>query len=131
MYKHLKTNSMSNTLGGNMLLIKSTWNEGETFRMLPLTSDCPYVEFIYDPKPKVLVGISKITKTALHMLPKLDDNGDPAPIKAVRANGRTVKEERKSIETFQEFYIDDLDAIKAVIDIFAVNKNDFNYTSLL
>jgi hypothetical protein len=122
---------MSNTLGGNMLLIKSSWNDGQTFRAIPLTSDCPYVEFIYDPKPKVLVLISKTTKTALHMLPKLDDNGDPAPLKSVRANGRTVKEERKSIETFQEFYIDDAKAIEDIIDVFAVNKDSFDYQSML
>ena len=55
---------MSNLYGSNMLLIKSNWNDGETFRMIPLTIDCPYVECIYDPKQKVLVLISKITKTA-------------------------------------------------------------------
>ena len=53
---------MSNTLGGNMLLIKSSWNEGETFRLLPLTADCPYVECIFDPATKVFVVISKIVK---------------------------------------------------------------------
>jgi len=118
---------MNNSIGGNMLLIKSIWNEGETFRMLPLTSDCPYLEGIYDPKLKVLVLISKTTKTALHMLPKLDDNGDPAPLKTKRPNGRMVKEERKTIETFQEFYIDNVDAIEEILKIFAVNKDNFDY----
>ena len=118
---------MNNSIGGNMLLIKSIWNEGETFRMLPLTSDCPYLEGIYDPKLKVLVLISKTTKTALHMLPKLDDNGDPAPLKTKRPNGRMVKEERKTIETFQEFYIDNVDAIEDILKIFAVNKDNFDY----
>jgi hypothetical protein len=61
------------------------------------------------------------------MLPKLDDNGDPAPLKAPRKNGRTVKEERRTIETFQEFYIDNADAMIAIIDIFAVNKDKFDY----
>lgn len=117
---------MSNLYGGNMLLIKSNWNDGDTFRMIPLTIDCPYVECIYDPKQKVLVLISKITKTALHMLPKLDDNGDAAQLKTKRPNGRTVKEERKSIDTFQEFYIDNVDALDSIIDIFAINK-DFDY----
>jgi len=118
---------MSNLYGSNMLLIKSNWNDGETFRMIPLTIDCPYVECIYDPKQKVLVLISKITKTALHMLPKLDDNGDAAQLKIKRPNGRTVKEERKSIDTFQEFYIDNVDALDSIIDIFAINKDHFDY----
>jgi hypothetical protein len=118
---------MSDILGGNMLLIKSSWNEGQTFRMLPLTQDCPYVECIYDPTTKVFVVISKIAKTTLHMLPKLDDNGDPAPLKTPRKNGRTVKEERKTIETFQEYYIEDMDAVEELISIFAVNKKTFDY----
>jgi len=122
---------MSNTIGGNMLLIKSIWNEGETFRLIPVSLDCPYVECIFDPEHKVLVAISKVVKTTMHMLPKLDDNGDPAPLKGSRPNGRTVKEERRTIETFQEHYLDNNDAINDVVDIFAVNKNDFDYKKFL
>ena len=118
---------MSNPIGANMLLIQSIWNEGDTFKLIPLTNDCPYIEGIYDPSNSVLVMISRISMTKLHMLPKLDDNGDPAPLKSVRANGRTVKEERRSIETFQEFYIDNPKAIDDIIDIFAVNKDKFDY----
>jgi len=114
-----------------MLLIKSIWNEGETFRLIPVSLDCPYVECIFDPEHKVLVAISKVVKTTMHMLPKLDDNGDPAPLKSSRPNGRTVKEERRTIETFQEHYLDNNDAINAVVDIFAVNKNDFDYKKFL
>ncbi len=122
---------MSNPIGANMLLVKSTWNEGETFRMLPLTKDCPYVECIYDPSTDVFVVISTIAKTTLHMLPKLDDNGDPAPMKVPRKNGRTVKEERKTIETFQEFYLEDKDAMKDLIALFAVNADRFDYTKYM
>jgi hypothetical protein len=118
---------MSNPIGANMLLIQSIWNEGDTFKLIPLTNDCPYIEGIYDPSNSVLVMISRVSMTKLHMLPKLDDNGDPAPLKSVRANGRTVKEERRSIETFQEFYIDNPKAIDDIIDIFAVNKDKFDY----
>jgi hypothetical protein len=122
---------MNYTVGSNMLLIKSTWNEGETFRLLPLSSECPYVECIWDPGTKVFVVISRITKTTLHMLPKLDDNGDPAPLKTKRANGRLVKEERKTIETFQEFYVEDLDAIESIVDLFAVNADKFDYKAFM
>lgn len=118
---------MSNPIGANMLLIQSDWNEDKTFKMIPLTNDCPYIEVIYDPSSKVLVMISRVSMTKLHMLPKLDDNGDPAPLKVPRKNGRSVKEERKTIETFQEFYIDNVEAIDALIDIFAVNKDKFDY----
>ncbi len=118
---------MSNPIGANMLLIQSDWNEDKTFKLIPLTNDCPYIEAIYDPSTKVLVMISRVSMTKLHMLPKLDDNGDPAPLKVPRKNGRAVKEERKSIETFQEFYIDNTDAIDSLVDIFAINKDKFDY----
>lgn len=122
---------MSNPIGGNMLLVKSSWNEGETFRMIPVSKDCPYVECIFDPSTKVFVVISTISKTTLHMLPRLDDNGDPAPLKTPRKNGRQVKEERKTIETFQEFYLEDKDAMKDLIKLFAVNAESFDYTQYL
>jgi hypothetical protein len=122
---------MSNTLGSNMLLIKSSWNDGETFKLLPVSQDCPYVECIFDPATKVFVVISKVSKTSLHMLPKLDDNGDPAPLKTKRANGRMVKEERKTIDTFQEYYIEDKDAMIDVINLLAINKDTFDYNKFI
>jgi hypothetical protein len=122
---------MSNPIGANMLLVKSSWNEGETFRMIPVSKDCPYVECIFDPSTNVFVVISTICKTTLHMLPRLDDNGDPAPLKVPRKNGRNVKEERKTIETFQEFYLEDKDAVKELIDLFAVNAKKFDYDKYL
>lgn len=122
---------MSSNLGGNMLLVKSSWNEDQTFRMIPLSMDCPYVECIWDPGTKVFVVISRITKTTLHMLPKLDDNGDPAPLKTKRPNGRLVKEERRTIETFQEFYLEDKTAIENIVKMFGVNSAEFNFTEFL
>ena len=114
-----------------MLLIQSDWNEDKTFKLLLLTIDCPYIEGIFDPSNNVLVMISRVSMSKLHMLPKLDDNGDPAPLKVPRKNGRTVKEERKTVETFQEFYIDNAEAIDAIIDIFAVNKDKFDYKKFI
>lgn len=122
---------MSNILGGNMLLIKSDWNEDQTFKLIPLALECPYIEGIFDPSNNVLVMISRVSMSKLHMLPKLDDNGDPAPLKLARKNGRTVKEERKTVETFQEFYIDNIEAIDAIIDVFAVNKSKFDYKKFI
>ena len=122
---------MSKINGGNMYVVKSSWNEGETFRLIPVTDDCPYVECIFDPATKVFVIISKLSKTTLHMLPKLDENGDPSALKTKRANGRTVKEERKTIETFQEYYVEDIDAIKSLVEFFAINHKDMDWKSFL
>ena len=81
--KNLKTNKMSEN---TMMLVQATWQEKQTFRMIPIADSCPYVECIFDPETKVFVIISKQTKQSLHMLPKLDDNGDPMQIKTPRPN---------------------------------------------
>jgi hypothetical protein len=114
-----------------MMLVQATWNDKQTFRMIPISESCPYVECIMDPDTKVFVIISKITKTTLHMLPRLDDNGDALSVKTVRKNGRTVREERQKIETFQEFYIEDLTAINDLISMFAVNALTFDHKTFL
>ncbi len=60
-----------------MMIISSEWNNHNTFRLIPVSNECPYVECIYDVTSGLFVIIGKVTKTTLHMLPKLDENGDP------------------------------------------------------
>lgn len=115
----------------SMMLVQATWNDKQTFRMIPLTESCPYVECIMDPDTKVLVIISKISKQSLHMLPKIDDNGDTIAVKHVRPNGRTFREERHKIEVFQEFYIEDKKAIKSLMEIFAINADTFDFKDFM
>ena len=114
-----------------MMLVQATWQEKQTFRMIPIADSCPYVECIFDPETKVFVIISKQSKQSLHMLPKLDDNGDPMQIKTPRPNGRTFREERHKIEVFQEFYVEDKVAVKDLIHLFAVNASTFDYAQFM
>jgi hypothetical protein len=114
-----------------MMLVQATWNDKQTFRMIPVADSCPYVECIFDPDTKVFVIISKLTKQSLHMLPKLDDNGDPMMVKSARTNGRTFREERHKIEVFQEFYVEDKAAMDEIIKMFAVNAKKFDYKKFL
>ncbi len=108
-----------------MMLVESSWQDTKTFKMIPISNDCPYVECIFDPSSKVFVIISKVTKTSLHMLPKLDEYG-----KAVSGN-RGAKQERRSIDTFQEYYIEEKDSIVDVINLFAVNAKKFDITKFI
>lgn len=108
-----------------MMLVESTWQDTKTFKMIPVSNDCPYVECIYDPTSKVFVIISKVTKTSLHMLPKLDDYG-----KAVSGN-RGAKQERRALDTFQEYYIEDKGSIIDVVNLFAVNAKKFDVTKFV
>jgi hypothetical protein len=105
----------------SMMLVQASWQEHQTFRMIPTSDECPYVECIYDPGTKVFVIISKIKKTALHMLPKLDEYGQAV------SGSKGVKQERHKLEVFQEFYVEDLEAMKNVIEFFASNAKDFDY----
>ena len=114
-----------------MMLVQATWNDKQTFRMIPVADSCPYVECIFDPDTKVFVVISKIAKQSLHMLPKLDDNGDPMAVKSKRPNGRNFREERHKIEVFQEFYVEDTTAMNDLISMFAVNASSFDYKTFL
>jgi hypothetical protein len=110
----------------SMLLTKTTWNGKESFKLIPISTNAPYAECIYDPESKVMVVISKITKTALHMIPKLDADGFPSVVQK-GANAGKQKQERKEINVFYEYYIEDVADMKAVIDNLAVNANDFKW----
>jgi len=108
-----------------IFLVEATWQDTKTFKLLPISSDCPYVECIFDPSSKVFVIISKVTKSSLHMLPKLDEYG-----KAV-SGVKGAKQHRTSIDTFQEYYIEDAKSIKEILNIFATNVKTFNFSKYL
>jgi hypothetical protein len=105
----------------SMMIVEATWQEKKTFRLIPITESCPYVECIFDPETKVFVVISKIKKTSLHMLPKLDEYGQPS------TGTKGIKQERHKIEVFQEFYVEDKVAIKDLLHLFATNAETFDF----
>ena len=109
----------------SMMLVQSSWQENQTFRLIPVTDNCPYVECIFDPGTKVFVIISKTTKQSLHMLPKLDDYGQ------VLTGSKGTKQDRHKIEVFQEFYIEDATAIENIIEHIGINSKEFDYKSFM
>lgn len=112
----------------NMMLISSSWKNHETFKLIPTTQDCPYIEGIYDREIGVLALIGNVKKQQFHMVPRLDANGDPEMRKHVKdpATQKPFKEERRPIETFQEYYLQDKADIDQFINHFALNT-DFDY----
>jgi hypothetical protein len=116
----------------NMLLITSTWGPAKTFKMIPVTKDCPFNECIFDVQSKVLAVISKESKESLHMLPKLTDTGDVMRLKiGKKDNGKDYAEERKALVTFYEYYVTEKQEITDFVQKFAINANDFNFTEYL
>jgi len=115
----------------NMMLITSSWKNGKTFKLIPTTADCPYVEAIYDTNMKVLAAIGAVKKDIFHMMPKLDPNGDAEMRKSPGRDGSPIKQERRTIETFQEYYLEERADIERFINHFAVNAGTYDFQTYL
>jgi len=112
----------------SMMLVTSSWGNNKTFKLIPVTPECPYNEAIFDRDSKVLALIGKEKKQSLHMVTKLDDNGDVKTLKiGRRAGGKEYAEERKTLETYYEYYVENPEEIKNIINLFAVNADSFDY----
>lgn len=119
---------MSKNLGKNMMLITSAFRQVKSFSLIPVAEDCPYVEAMFDPTGGILAVITKVKKDSFHMVPRLDDNGQPAKLKAPNKDtGKVHKEQRVSVETFSEFYITEKEEIKNFLAVFAINNDSFDY----
>ena len=119
-------------IGQNMMLVKSVFRNVNSFTLIPVSLDSPYTEAMFDPPSGILAVISKVMKQSYHMVPKLDDNGDPQRLKVPnQQTGKTVKEERRLVDTFSEFYLNDKADIETFIHMFAVNASEFDYTQFM
>ena len=116
------------SLGKNMILASNYWGEAKSFKMIPASDDCPYTEALFDINTGLLAVISKIKKQVFHNVPKLDDNGDRIYLKvSKRENGKPYKEERRTLETFHEYYIIEEKEIVNFINAYAINADDYDF----
>lgn len=123
---------MANQIGQNMMLVNSSFRNAKSFTLIPVSIDSPYVEAMFDPTSGILAVISKVMKQSYHMVPKLDDEGQPMRLKKPNMQtGKTVKEERRLVDTFSEFYLSDRKDIETFIHMFAVNANEFDYSEFM
>lgn len=99
--------------------------------MIPTHIDCPFNECIYDPEQNVLAVISKQCKQTFQMVPKFTAKGDVEYLKQPRDNGKNYAEERRSVDTWYEYYIDNKKDMDAFIEMFAVNAETFDYSQYL
>jgi len=108
----------------SMFVYNTDWHGNNTFRMLPIDLKCPFNEVIYDPTTKVLAIVSKEHKDKPHMLPKLDDKGSILLKKgASTSEGKAAMvEQRVIMDTYYEYYIDNIDDIKEFVNYFANNN---------
>lgn len=114
------------------MLVTGTWGNTKTFKMIPVTPECPYNEAIFDRDSKVLALIGKEKKQSMHMVAKLDDNGDVKTLKiGRRGNGKDYAEERKTLETYYEYYVENPEEMKDIINILAINADSFDFNQYL
>ena len=108
----------------NMVVYSTDFYGNTTFRMLPLTKECPYNEVIYDPETKVLAVISKDFKEKPNMFPKLNEKGKPILLKGASLPDSTPEyvQERMLMQTYYEYYLDKVDDIRNFIELFAINN---------
>ena len=119
---------MSQPIGQNMMLVTSSFRNTKSFTMIPVSNDSPYVEAMFDPTSGILAVISKVMKQSYHMVTKLDDDGQPLKLRTPNPQtGKTVKEERRLVDTFSEFYLTDKVDIEIFINLFGINASTFNY----
>jgi len=112
----------------SMMLTSSNWGPNKTFKMIPVNLECPYTEAIFDPGSKILAIVSKVCKQQYHMIPKLDDNGDPQRLKInKREDGKDIKEERRLLDTFAEYYITDEEEIELIVEGMSINSDTYDW----
>lgn len=101
-----------------------------SFQLVPINKDCPYNECTFYPESKIMALISKEKKNSFEFLPKLNDDGDMIPAKRKRLNGKSYAEQRMTVETYYENYIETPEEIASFINQMAVNP-DFNFYEFL
>ena len=119
-----------------MMLVTVPYTATEkSFRLIPVTADCPYIDVVYWKDKKVLEINSPFKKTEHAYFPKLDENGDmekrKIPIKDDNGQPMIYKQERRTTETLQKYYIIEQVEIMAFIEAIAINAKTVDYMSLL
>ena len=114
------------------MLISSVFRNVKSFSLMPVNDDCPYVEAMFDPSSGIIAVITKIRKQSFHMMPRLDESGQPQRLKVPnKETGKVHKEQRMTVETFSEVYIVEKEEIKNFINLFAINAESFDYDQFL
>lgn len=66
------------------------------------------------------------------MVPKMNQLGDPEILKiGKRPNGKDFAEERKAVDTYYEYYVENKDEIAFLVNQIAVNADTYNYSQYM
>jgi len=111
-----------------MMLIRSAWENMQTFRLIPTDLNCPYSEAIWNPQFKVLIIIGKYTYEKFHFVPRISEKGFKIPIKDKKDQ---FEQQRVTMNSPMEYTIMDKAEQEFFIKKFAENEESFNYQQFL
>jgi hypothetical protein len=119
----------------SMRLYTSIWKEQETFKMLPVSKDSPFLEVIYDTELKQLAVVGAHLKKGFTYMDKLDNNGHKTKISGYEglkkqyptADIYPYKRERVEIDVVNEYYIKEESEQVEFIKRFAENAEGFSF----
>ena len=116
----------------SMMIHTGPWGPVSTFKLFPVTKDCPYVECIYNVTEGVLAVIGVNRKEQFHMVNRLDDMGQPVEIKNAKRNPDDPhKKQRVTVNSYSEYYITERKEIEAFLEGVAINFKEFNTKKIL
>lgn len=114
-----------------MLLITALNDGHETFKMIPISKDCAFVEAFYEPDTKLLAVFNPAKINIPQMFYKVDDNGDFEKRKHPVEGQNPYKKQRILAEIFQKSFIIKDSEQEEFIKMFALNHVEFDYKKYL
>lgn len=115
----------------NMLIVNGVFKEANTFRLIPLTDDCPYVEMIYDVPGRALFLVNKVVKDTIDYIEKIDNKGHIVftKVKEVTEYKQVPAVERCIVRVNYNTTIINEQEIITIVELFARNSDTFDYKS--
>lgn len=109
----------------NMMIYLSEYEKGKkTFKLIPMSEECPFIHAMFLPDDKILSIFSKEYKERPIMMPKLSDKGLPVTMNS--KEGLKIAEERRMIDMYYEYALSEKeDIINFLITICIENSYEY------
>ena len=102
----------------SMLIISSTYGENKTFKLIPISINCPFNEVIYDPASKVMCIVGKEKYQKLVNVPKMNSDGSYV-LNKKNTEGYAI--ERRMVDALYEYEIHNAADILAFVKLASIN----------
>lgn len=112
-----------------MKVAMPTQHHGVSFKLIPIDLNSPYLECRFNIAEKILVVISKEKYSAMQMLIKLDDNGNPLmkPGKGGKQMGVSpYQQERKFVESFYDYGVTQRSEVETLVKFLTGEEHDLS-----